>query len=489
MRGMMRRRAFSGKTSPTATCPTFPPLEAFWALSWGRVRVQEWQDLLKSAETFLGVTTNAGEGIVDTAAQDDRDFEGFWASDQVESPEESPGQRSGKQSKGRRHFRAASGDRRDQWVVGGDGRSRHCAAAVAHQACQTAQGSGGPGSGLPQAQGLYGVETQLHSVPSRHVSVSLTSFAPEDWSLPHVAEDDGPEGEGRTDASRGIASVNSPQPLCSEPLAEHWRQAVRPDAHREARAKHRAQVSEWLPDGSLRLLGLAASSLAALGEPVRCYPSGVFLDHQSEAAGVRPGDQGCSLSWPVQQQGRSSLLRECLLAPGELKGAGNQYSKEIWCGRCKAGWEDLIPKKLAQAEMEKERAERVSQVLCHCKTAPNKWEVKKTVRGQALLPMPAKAVRFLPVGSEHRRRSGVRLDCRILWGGGRNSRRVPQCDEGPDGGHDECPGNRPPKEVEELKTYLRPGCKGSLNHSRCRRILDMGWMDGIQVVPQVCHLE
>ncbi|CAE7573255.1 RE1 [Symbiodinium sp. CCMP2592] len=256
----------------------------------------------------------------------------------------------------------------------------------------------------------YRVETPMHSLPSGHMSISVTSYAPEGWSLPHAAAsqslkhdeyvlmttgflnqsmyplegssvktlkfdigDDngesppapnaGPEDEGRTDASRRTASCCATQQKGNQEVEVPRRSAVRLDAPGESPNKGFRMAARWV------FAALGAGNLSNAGYQVAPY-----------------------LGQRKTKDAPTTSMTECTHPAHELKGAGNQYSKEIWCGRCKARWEYLNPEKLAQAEMEKNMAVRnppmvdgaslargseEQLVVCNCKNPATKWEVRK----------------------------------------------------------------------------------------------------------------
>ncbi|OLP86862.1 DNA topoisomerase 3-alpha [Symbiodinium microadriaticum] len=292
----------------------------------------------------------------------------------------------------------------------------------------------------------YGVETSMHEMPSGHMSVSVTSYAPEGWSLPHAAQtqslkpeqyvlvtsgflnqsmyplessspksvkfdigdlygepatapDDGSTGEGCADASRETGTVSSPKPPGSKEVEICSRENGRPDDACAASRKGYRMAARWL------VAAVGAGSIASSGERFSYYSPGAFLNLHCdrEAAGVCQGDPG---------------------GPG----AGNQYSKEVWCNLCKARWEYLTPEKLANLEMEKNKMEEIASskpmssgqevILCTCRKEAVKMTVKKAgpTQGRHFYKCRQRVCEFFlwdPAEQEQIRRSEGAMDTEV----------------------------------------------------------------------------
>ena len=84
---------------------------------------------------------------------------------------------------------------------------------------------------------------------------------------------------------------------------------------------------------------------------------------------------------------RTSLISECKHPPAELKGAGNQYRREIYCNLCKGRWEHLTPEELQKRKdaVKSPGTPTASSfmtagpmgVKCLCGRNAHRWEVKK----------------------------------------------------------------------------------------------------------------
>ena len=99
--------------------------------------------------------------------------------------------------------------------------------------------------------------------------------------------------------------------------------------------KLRGKVWDWLRGGSLRLLGLEPSSANPSTPPsTTAAPSDKQLEYgqivkHGQFLGVRKTKEAPTVK-----------VTECQHPAAELKGAGNQYSKEVWCGICRFAVED-----------------------------------------------------------------------------------------------------------------------------------------------------
>ncbi|CAE7938435.1 Top3a [Symbiodinium necroappetens] len=156
----------------------------------------------------------------------------------------------------------------------------------------------------------------------------------------------------------------------------------------------RAQVQDWLPSSSLQRLGLPPSQAALRPSTPTSAPTAPIKAKQADAEleyaevikyasflGVRQSKM------PAQ-----ALVTERAHPREDLKGAGNQYKREIYCGKCMGRWQHLTPEELHKKKMEvlvtpsppsRLAASSGSMTsgpmttLCLCNKPAFRWQVKK----------------------------------------------------------------------------------------------------------------
>ncbi|CAE7544937.1 Top3a, partial [Symbiodinium necroappetens] len=365
----------------------------------------------------------------------------------------------------------------------------------------------------------YGVETRMHELPSGHMSVSVTSYAPEGWSLPRDAQshalkpdqyvlatsgflnqsmsflksskarsvkfdtgdldgkfatapDDGSEGQGCAGASRETGSVSSQKPPGSEEVENGSREAGRLDDVRTPSRKGYRMAARWL-------LAAVGANIASNGAGFSYYAPGVFLNGNGKEPPV------CTMT-------------VCPHPAVELKGSGNQYSKEIWCNRCKARWEYLNPEKLAQAEYEKNQAEelrtsgamnsRAEVILCTCRKEAVKLVVKKAgpTQGRHFYKCKQRVCEFFlwdPTEQEKIRKSEGAMDLEIEEDSVKNKMEAMM----------NAQAIAHQREVDELRTQLAwmQGFAQQWQMAQMAQNPESGSMDGFQMVqdPQTAAVQ
>ena len=207
----------------------------------------------------------------------------------------------------------------------------------------------------------YGVETSMHPMPSGHMAVSVTEFAPEGWSLPKAAEsehlkheqfviensgflqsmypleskpacrvqfevgvkdgsvavtsDDGPEKPGRTDSSRSDVSRSSPESSCHSTLASPRGQDGRPHGSGRHAGKGVRLATRWL----------ALQGYHLNDGRISFYDKG-----NGQTVGVCQDYQGLLVPWHSEDQGSAHQ------GPGELRssyyGAEGQWESVLQGG-------------------------------------------------------------------------------------------------------------------------------------------------------------
>ena len=168
----------------------------------------------------------------------------------------------------------------------------------------------------------------------------------------------------------------------------------------------RGRVWDWLPDGSLRRLGLLSSPEVA---PSRSTPA------SSTSTSTAPKDKQLEYAEIIKYAAflgtRKSKdtarvsVTQCVHPASELKGGGNQYSKDIHCALCLGRWTYLSPEELKKKQIEAKAyplsTMRTSTTLgstpprtagpmmgessgsgtvavtCHCRQPAYRWQVKK----------------------------------------------------------------------------------------------------------------
>ncbi|CAE7243503.1 unnamed protein product, partial [Symbiodinium sp. KB8] len=239
----------------------------------------------------------------------------------------------------------------------------------------------------------YNAEASLTDLPSGHVAVSVTDFAPEGWSVPAEALDAKLSREQFVLLSSGVANHSmkelksfvsvSPPAVIYDGVASYGANvgSARGRCETEAQAvtgNSEEQVQDWLPSSSLQLLGLAKQADAQL-EYAEVIKYASFL-------GVRQSKEKAK-----------ALVSECSHPRECLKGAGNQYKREIYCGQCLGRWHHLTPEELAQKKreatattslmssapsmsagsMSMSMSSPLSPTMCLCKKPAFRWQVKK----------------------------------------------------------------------------------------------------------------
>ncbi|CAE7437016.1 RE1 [Symbiodinium sp. CCMP2592] len=386
------------------------------------------------SESFVGVSTRAGEGIVDTAAQDG--LVGKAALLELTSVL----REYGLQIKWNHHKQAqASGVGGRAKVVGIAeipvglaGVNGLLEATVVQENIPLLL----PIRMLKQLKAVvdlesdrlqlkaYGVETAMHAMPSGHMSVSVTDFAAGGWRLPNAAESEHMKHEQFVLASSGF--LQSMYPLEGRTTAKDMAQLLlhrmmdqrsrdantRPGAQpagvlrsRRAIARWRVlgdkmcdlmgivslreRVWEWLPSGSQRLLGLEPSD-AATSPSTPTSSTTASSDKQLEYAKIIK--VSTYLGQRKSKDPPKKTREQCEHPTTELKGGGNQYSKEIWCNVCKSRWASLTPDEL-HAKMKEINQVPIAPsmtsgsmetgqgsatvVKCQCGNPATRWEVKK----------------------------------------------------------------------------------------------------------------
>ena len=336
----------------------------------------------------------------------------------------------------------------------------------------------------------YGVETKMHELPSGHLSVSVTSYAPEGWSLPRAAQshalkpeqyvlvtsgflnqsmsslessrapsvkfdtgdlngkfatapDDGSKGQGCAGASREAGSVSPPKPPCSKEVENDPRENVRPDDVRATPRKGYRMAARWL------IAAVGAGNFANGGPGFSYYSPGVFLNRDREAVGVCQGDPCGTVSWATQDEGATGRSYDYLSPSGGgtqglwqpvLQGdlvqplqstLGVPQPGEVGPGRAREGQgggaHELRGTQLEDRGDSMHMPEGGGQAC---------GQESGSHTGTSLLQVQAESVRVLPVGSN---RAGEDSEVRRSDGDGDRG----GLGEEPDGGHDECPGHRP----------------------------------------------
>ncbi|OLQ14984.1 hypothetical protein AK812_SmicGene847 [Symbiodinium microadriaticum] len=260
----------------------------------------------------------------------------------------------------------------------------------------------------------YNAEASLTDLPSGHVAVSVTDFAPEGWSVPAEALDAKLSREQFVLLSSGVANHSmkelksfvsvSPPAVIYDGVASYGANvgSARGRCETEAQAvtgNSEEQVQDWLPSSSLQLLGLAPSRAASLPStptsvsvpPVKAKQADAQLEYAevikyASFLGVRQSKEKAK-----------ALVSECSHPRECLKGAGNQYKREIYCGQCLGRWHHLTPEELAQKKreatattslmssapsmsagsMSMSMSSPLSPTMCLCKKPAFRWQVKK----------------------------------------------------------------------------------------------------------------
>ncbi|OLP94116.1 DNA topoisomerase 3-alpha [Symbiodinium microadriaticum] len=258
----------------------------------------------------------------------------------------------------------------------------------------------------------YGVETSMHPMPSGHMAVSVTEFAPEGWSLPKAAESEHLKHEQFVIENSGF--LQSMYPLESKPACrvqfevgvKDGSVAVTSDDGPEKPGRDkmadlmglvgmRERAFDWLPAGSQRLLGLEPSK-DTTSTTVASPSTTRATDKQLEYAKIIKVSS--FLGTRKTKEAPTKARENCDHPTMELKGSGNQYSKEVWCNVCKSRWEYLAPDQLeakikeiekgkmsssnkpsrTMGPMEPGQSSSTPQVLCECNQVAARWEVKKS---------------------------------------------------------------------------------------------------------------
>lgn len=150
----------------------------------------------------------------------------------------------------------------------------------------------------------------------------------------------------------------------------------------------RERVWGWLPDGSQRLLGLGPSTAPPMPS-TSASSTPTASDKQLEYSQIIK--VSAFLGLRKSKEAPTKSREQCEHPITELKGGGNQYSKEVWCNVCKGRWAYLTPDKLQEKIKEiSPEAPRFSSgpmgiarssmdkpVMCSCGKEANRWEVKK----------------------------------------------------------------------------------------------------------------
>ena len=152
------------------------------------------------------------------------------------------------------------------------------------------------------------------------------------------------------------------------------------------------RVRAWLPDYSSRLLGLESPAPAVGPCPTiqRSSSTTEATDKQLEYGEIIKFASYLGVRRSREQP--RAKVETCVRPLVELKGGGNQHSKEIYCDLCKARWEYLGPDKLQEKKRQKLQTasasagtpgsastgtKQVAKVMCHCQKPAFQWEVKK----------------------------------------------------------------------------------------------------------------
>ena len=452
-------------------------------------------------ESFVGVSTSSGEGIVDTAAQDGligkaallqltETLRGFGL--QIRWNHEKKAQASGVGGKAKVIGIA-------ELPIGLAGINGLLEVTVVQDSVPLLL----PVKLLRQLRAVvdlddnllrlkaYGVETKMHELPSGHLSVSVTSYAPEGWSLPRAAQshalkpeqyvlvtsgflnqsmsslessrapsvkfdtgdlngkfatapDDGSKGQGCAGASREAGSVSSPKPPGSKEVENDSREDVRLDDVRTPARKSYRMAARWL------IAAVGASNFANGGPGFSYYSPGVFLSRDREAVGVCQGDPCGAVSWTTQDEGTPGRSYDYLSPPG---------------GGTKGLWQPVLQGDLVQplqgtlgvpepGEVGPSGA-REEQGRGVCELRGTQLEGRSdsvhmpegsgqaygqesgSHSGTSLLQVQAESVRIFPVGSD---RTGEDSEVRGSHGDGDRG----GLGEEPNGGYDECSGHRSP---------------------------------------------
>ena len=156
----------------------------------------------------------------------------------------------------------------------------------------------------------------------------------------------------------------------------------------------RARVQTWLPSSLWPHWGFKSSlegpSPSTPSTPAASVKSKT-MDAQLEYAEVIKYADFVGVRQTKEKP--TTLVSECLHPRTELKGAGNQYKREIFCNLCKARWEQLTPEELKRRkEMATSPGSSATpvrgrsfmsagpmdtEVKCSCNKPAHRWQVKK----------------------------------------------------------------------------------------------------------------
>ncbi|CAE7781277.1 Top3a [Symbiodinium sp. CCMP2456] len=238
----------------------------------------------------------------------------------------------------------------------------------------------------------FGVKTPMTKLPSGHMSVDVLSFAPEGWSLPSDAESNNLSQEqfvlvsssfvnhsmtslerpsvrkvkfeavnhGADAPSAYVGSTRAGPPGHSRENV--WSRDAKLTCHEEMACDHRHLMElidvrgrswDWLPDGSLRRLGLLSypDQAPSLSTPISSTSTmAAPRDKQLEYAEIIK--YAAFLGTRKAKEAARMSVEKCTHPTSELKGGGNQYGKDIHCALCLGRWAYLNPEELKKKQIE-----------------------------------------------------------------------------------------------------------------------------------------